>query len=144
MCDFFVAVDCQITFATHPREALLREGHFGPYNGRESMKALLETAYTEFQQWRKANKIACSQRSFAPRHLLKQVHGYYLTAKAYNGRIVMQWLSSKLQDVAQHAAATPSIRLHATALQLCCSVITQTLKRNAAPYPRSSFFSPKP
>ncbi|CAE7033206.1 unnamed protein product, partial [Symbiodinium sp. KB8] len=93
-------------------EALLREGHFGPYNGRESMKALLETAYTEFQQWRKANKIACSQRSFAPRHLLKQVHGYYLTAKAYNGRIVMQWLSSKLQDVAQHAAATPSIRLH--------------------------------
>ena len=103
----------------HPREALLREGHFGPYNGSDDLKALLETAYCEFQVWRRANKVACSQRSFAPRYLMKKVHGYYLTTKAYNARIVMLWLSSKLQDVAQQAAASQSIRVHATALQLC-------------------------
>ncbi|CAE7611107.1 PLCXD2 [Symbiodinium sp. CCMP2592] len=96
--------------------ALLREGHFGPYNGPGDMKQLLESAYREFQVWRRANNVQCSQRSFAPRHLLKKVHGYYLTTKAYNARIVMLWLASKLQDVAQHAAATPSIRLHAMAL----------------------------
>ncbi|CAE7710478.1 unc-89 [Symbiodinium sp. CCMP2592] len=97
-------------------EALLREGHFGPYNDPDDLKALLETAYGEFQVWRRANKIACSQRSFAPRHLKKRVHGYYLTTKAYNARIVMLWLASKLQDVARQAAVSQSIRVHATAL----------------------------
>ena len=103
----------------HPREVLLREGHFGPYAGLDSMKPLLECAYTEFVQWRRANRIPCSQKSFAPRHLLKSAHGYYLTTKAYNARVVMVWLSAKLQECAQHAAASPSIKLHATALQLC-------------------------
>ena len=103
----------------HPREVLLREGHFGPCNGHDSMKPLLECAYSEFMQWRRANKIPCSQKSFALRHLLKKAHGYYLTTKAYNARVVMQWLSAKLQEVAQHAAASPSIKLHCTALLLC-------------------------
>eukprot|EP00439_Symbiodinium_sp_Y106_P051170 s5247_g6.t2 len=97
-------------------EVLLREGHFGPCNGHDSMKPLLECAYSEFMQWRRANKIPCSQKSFALRHLLKKAHGYYLTTKAYNARVVMQWLSAKLQEVAQHAAASPSIKLHCTAL----------------------------
>ena len=104
-----------------PREALLREGHFGPFDGGASaMKSCLETAFNEFQQWRRSHKIACSQRSFAPRHLLKAVHGYYLTTKAYNARIVMLWLAEKCQQVALNSCANSPIHLHATALQLCC------------------------
>ncbi|CAE6972780.1 unnamed protein product [Symbiodinium sp. CCMP2592] len=101
------------------KEVLLREGHFGPYNGPDAdcLKPLLECAYNEFVQWRRANRIACSQKSFTPRHLMKKAHGYYLTTKAYNARVVMVWLSAKLQEIVQqNAAATPSIRLHATAL----------------------------
>ena len=83
------------------------------------MKSCLETAFNEFQQWRRSHKIACSQRSFAPRHLLKAVHGYYLTTKAYNARIVMLWLAEKCQQVALNSCANSPIHLHATALQLC-------------------------
>ena len=102
----------------HLREALLREGHFGPYAGKQDMKSCLEIAFTDFQQWRRSHKIACSQRSFAPRHLLKAVHGYYLTTKAYNARIVMMWLATKCQQAALNAPVNSHIPLHATALQL--------------------------
>lgn len=97
-------------------EALLREGHFGPYAGKQDMKSCLEIAFTDFQQWRRSHKIACSQRRFAPRHLLKAVHGYDLTTKAYNARIVMLWLATKCQQAALNAPVNSHIPLHATAL----------------------------
>ena len=104
----------------YPREALLREGHFGAYIAGDatSMKTCLQTAFMDFQQWRRSNKAPCSQRSFAPRHLFKSQHGYYFTAKAYNARVVMLWLAHKCQQCAVGAPVNSSMRLHATALHL--------------------------
>ena len=115
----FVCCDLIFFYMLPPREALLREQHFGPYAGPADMKTCLETAFNEFQSWLRQHSISCSQRSFAPRHLLKQVHGYYLTTKAYNARIVLLWLAFKCEQVAQNVPATSHIPLHATALQLC-------------------------
>ncbi|CAE7257579.1 unnamed protein product [Symbiodinium sp. CCMP2456] len=99
-------------------EALLREGHFGGYIAGDatSLKTCLQTAFMEFQQWRRSNKTPCSQKAFAPRHLWKAQHGYYFTAKAYNARIVMLWLAHKCQQCAVHAPVNSSMPLHATAL----------------------------
>ena len=33
--------------------------------------------------------------------VLKKAHGHYLTAKAYNGRVLLEWLADKCQSVAE-------------------------------------------
>ena len=110
----------------YPREALIAAGTFGDPNVL-SMKDLLARAFDGFSTWRRQNRIPCSQKPFAERHLVKLAHGFYFTAKAYNARIVLQWLAEMCSIAAVGAPPGSKIPLHAQALNLCSS--------RFAPYP---------
>lgn len=76
----------------------------------------LDKAFQEFKMWRSAKKVPCSQKRFRPNQLKKHVHGYYFTAKAYNSRILLQWLSEKCIEAAP-AHPQSDLGIHAVALQ---------------------------
>ena len=99
------------------RQILLEKGVFGDL--ATGLNACLGKAFEQFKAWRRENKIPCSQRVFRERHLLKASHGYYFTAKAHNGRVVMEWLGFLCRRL---AADSPDddwkLQLHARALLL--------------------------
>ena len=82
------------------------------------MNACLHKAFEDFKIWRKLNKVPCSQRVFREGHLLRASHGYYFTAKAYNGRVVLDWLSDLCRKAAIQAPEDLKLQLHARALLL--------------------------
>ena len=98
------------------REALISEGCFG--DPALDMAVLLVTAFEEFKRWRRGKSIPCSQKTFRPRNLVKKHHGYYLTLKAYNSRIVLLWLADKCSSVSMNDPGNLKLRLHASALIL--------------------------
>ena len=104
------------------RQALLQNGAFGDL-ATSGMNACLYKAFEDFKVWRKQNKIPCSQRVFRERHLLKLSHGYYFTAKAYNGRVVLDWLSGLCLQAAHDAPEDVKLQLHARALLLSLDYI---------------------
>ena len=57
-----------------------------------SIQELLRVAYEDFTSWRKSKKIPCSQRMFKASQVDRLAHGAYLAAKAWNSRILLQWL----------------------------------------------------
>lgn len=69
---------------------LLSLGLFGPPDSE--LKDLLHVAYLDFKKWKKQEKIACTQRRFKPSSVVKTNHGHYMSCKAYNGRVVLEWL----------------------------------------------------
>ena len=81
-----------------------------------SEDGLLDRAFDEFKMWRRANKVPCSQKRFRPAQLKKREHGYYFAAKAYNSRILLQWLSEKCNEAAR-AHPQSDLGIHAVALQ---------------------------
>ena len=101
------------------REALLAAGAFGDPTAM-TRKELLENAYLQFKDWRRENRIPCSQRRFTEKALVKQCHGFYLTTKAYNARVVAQWLAYVLSVQSEMARDVSDSKLpvHALALLL--------------------------
>ena len=98
------------------RQTLVEMGILGDPSG--GLNACLERAYHDFKTWRRERKVPCSQRRFAERHLLKASHGYYFTAKAYNGRVVLEWLAGLCRKVASDTPENLKLQLHSNALLL--------------------------
>ena len=91
---------------------------FGQRNA-QSLEDLLSVAYYDFKAWCKARKISCSQRPFTKRMVIKKAHGYYMSAKAYNGRIILSWLSERsCEVVAAGSCSDPMVITQAAALRL--------------------------
>ena len=109
----------------HLREALLSAGHFG--DPAAPLAALLATAFNNFKMWRRYQKIPCSQKQFRPRQLVKEHHGYYFTAKAYNSRIILMWLAEKCNEASMNDPGDLKLRLHASALTLDCILQTMAI-----------------
>lgn len=72
---------------------LLMLGCFG--DPASDLKARLNDAFDDFRQWCKSHRprIVCSQRRFKLHHLIKKSNGAYLTSKAHNARVLVQWLA---------------------------------------------------
>ncbi|CAE7940634.1 unnamed protein product, partial [Symbiodinium sp. KB8] len=94
-----------------------------------SEDGLLDRAFDEFKMWRRANKVPCSQKRFRPAQLKKREHGYYFAAKAYNSRILLQWLSEKCNEAAR-AHPQSDLGIHAVALQPSKAVLRAGSERS--------------
>ncbi|CAK9032252.1 unnamed protein product [Durusdinium trenchii] len=81
------------------KNLLLRCGYFG--RDDVSMAIKLSRAFVAFKAWMSANKVECSQPPFTEKMLFKKNSDILLTSKAYNGRVVVQWLSHEV-----HLAST--------------------------------------
>ena len=104
-----------------PRKALLDAGSFG--NTDQSLPELLSFAFQEFKLWRKRNAVPCSQKRFQEGHIKKKVHGYYFTAKAYNGRIILDFLAERCLEVAQANPGDAKLALVSVAMSLCYNML---------------------
>ncbi|CAE7586479.1 unnamed protein product [Symbiodinium natans] len=98
-------------------QALISAGVFGDPS-TESLKDIMAKAFLNFKSWKRRVRIPCSQKAFAPGSLLKKQHGYYLTCKAYNGRVVLIWLTQLCADASRGAPADSVLPLHDRALPL--------------------------
>ena len=81
-----------------------------------SLQDRLLKAFGEFRTWRLQAGVACSQKSFAARKLVKKEHGWYFSTKAYNARVILAWLADLCARVAINAAPSSKIPLNAKAL----------------------------
>ena len=72
------------------RVTLIRAGFFGP--PADDLQDLLRLAFDDFTLWRRANKVSCSQRRFKLSNVDARGHGSYLASKAWNARVLLQWL----------------------------------------------------
>ena len=66
------------------------------YGGTDVVDDQLRCAYNEFQRFLRMNRLSCSQRRFtsANLHLNAQSPDFpYLSAKAFNCRVILAWLS---------------------------------------------------
>ena len=100
---------------------LIDLGHFGPRDATDpsNLKKLLQLAFESFKTWRKINGIPCSQKRFTPNLVIKAVHGHYMTAKAYSGRVILEWLATVSRDASSSGNYNdPRLPLQATALRL--------------------------
>lgn len=62
----------------------------------EDLPELLRLAFLDFTQWRKAHRIPCSQRKFKASSVDRLAHGAYLASKAYNARVLLEWLNDSI------------------------------------------------
>ena len=62
----------------------------------EELPELLRLAFLDFTFWRKAHRIPCSQRKFKPSSVDRFAHGAYLASKAYNARVLLEWLNDSI------------------------------------------------
>ena len=62
-------------------------------------KHALNTAFEDFKGWLKATKIRSSQKPFRLKMLVRDGYGFYLNAKAYNARVIAEWLLQKIVSV---------------------------------------------
>ena len=116
------------------REALLSAGVWGDPATRP-LNDCLAQAFQEFKRWRRRHHIACSQRMFRERHLLKNSHGYYFTQKAYNARVVLQWLAEACQTASANDPGSQKLALNAMALRLNCNFYAYTLSYTSSVWP---------
>ena len=119
---------------------LIQLGHFGPGNVEDPavLKQLLNAAFAAFKLWRRNNRVPCSQKRFTPGLCLKACHGAYMTAKAYNGRVITEWLAAVSSDAANSGLyGDQRLPLQAVALRLdrvryyskcCCPQLTSKLE----------------
>ena len=70
---------------------LLDDGQFGDVS--QGYANALGIAWENFKDWCKAYKVPNSQKRFTPGQLLRDGYGFFLNAKAFNGRLIVQWLS---------------------------------------------------
>lgn len=76
-------------------------GHLEPDAEQADWKTPLENAFTDFSQWRKRHKLACSQKRFKYRTLHRDGYGFFLNAKGFNARIICEWLLCVILRVMQ-------------------------------------------
>ena len=97
------------------RKTLLDNDCFG-LNSQLELRQLLGLAYTDFRNWCKVNRVRSSQRRFTPKLLLKKMHGAYLSCKAHNGRVVLQWLAERSTEFARNGSGDARMATQAVAL----------------------------
>jgi hypothetical protein len=78
-------------------------------------------AYDDFCLWRRQHKISCSQKRFKYRTLFRDEYGFFLNCKAFNGRLVCEWLLSKLVEI---KAALPAGVILDDRFDLCETALT--------------------
>ena len=114
MCNF---VSLKNDTSSKLREILLASGTFGD-RALKSIDECLVTAFEDFKGWRLRHKVSCSQRLFRERHLVKACHGFYFTAKAFNARVVLEWLAHVCRNAAANDPGNERLNLNAMALIL--------------------------
>lgn len=82
---------------------LLRSGCWG--HADEPVQTRLHRAYLDFKLWCSTNRVQCSQPAFQQKFLYQRNGDVMLICKAYNGRVVLQWLSERLATAAQEDGA---------------------------------------
>lgn len=78
---------------------LLDINYFGDVS--ESYSDALDNAFASFTRWRKSHKISSSQRPFSIKALKRAGYGWYLNAKGFNSRCIVEWLLACVVDVNQ-------------------------------------------
>ena len=102
----------------HPRMTLISLGYFGDPAALDTQQ-LLDVAFARFKEWRLRHRIPCSQKRFNVSLIIKKVHGHYMTAKAYNGRVILEWLSDVMREVVEEGRLQdPRLPLLAVAMKL--------------------------
>ena len=101
-----------------PRMTLISLGYFGDPAALDTQQ-LLDVAFARFKEWRLRHRIPCSQKRFNVSLIIKKVHGHYMTAKAYNGRVILEWLSDVMREVVEEGRLQdPRLPLLAVAMKL--------------------------
>ncbi|CAK9092314.1 Uncharacterized protein SCF082_LOCUS43572 [Durusdinium trenchii] len=75
---------------------LLRCGQLGSTDDRLGCGF---SAYGIFKTWCSSNKVECSQPMFKERMLFQKKGDILLVAKAYNSRVILEWLAHTLESV---------------------------------------------
>ena len=104
-------------FESGLRWALVRAGEWGDPDTK-TLKDVMAIAFEDFRAWRRQRGVSRSQKRFTEAMLYKPKHGYYLQAKAFNGRIVLQFLCEKCRSRVETGNASPAMTLSALALRL--------------------------
>ena len=97
------------------RMSLIDNDVFGSRNDK-TLAELLLVAYYEFRTWCKSMRVACSQRPFTPKLVIKKAHGQYMSCKAHNGRIVLSWLAQRSSELVASGCTDPKVLLQTAAL----------------------------
>ena len=97
------------------RMSLVENGVFGNPNDK-TLAELLLVAYHQFRLWCRSMRVACSQRPFTPKLVIKKVHGHYMSCKAHNGRIVLSWLAQKSSETMASGCTDSKVVLQTAAL----------------------------
>lgn len=92
---------------------MLCDDNFWPGN---TFAEQLSNAYDDFQAFTQTHKIAHSQKCFTPRLVVKKDGSLMMTAKAYNGRCILEWL----HDAMRRAIANRSFSDERTPLAYLC------------------------
>lgn len=96
---------------------LLRFGWFGGDESTTGMK--LARVYKRFKEWTAEHKIECSQPPFSEKMIFKKNSDVLFTAKAYNGRIILEWLTHEVYAAStSEGAAEFDSRFHLIAAAL--------------------------
>ncbi|CAE7479305.1 unnamed protein product [Symbiodinium sp. CCMP2592] len=100
------------------RMTLVSLGYFGDPDALD-LQQLLDAAFADFKAWKLQHRIPCSQKRFSVGLVIKKVHGHYMTAKAYNGRVILEWLADVTTKVLSDKKITdPRLPHLAVALKL--------------------------
>ena len=104
-----------VTSMLHCRMSLVNVGAFAS-PAHKTLAELLLLAYHEFRLWCRSMRVACSQRPFTPKLVIKKVHGHYMSCKAYNGRVVLSWLAQKSSEIVASGCTDRKVLLQTAAL----------------------------
>lgn len=111
---------CVLDLSQILRGMLLDMGVFGDTAG--GYVEPLGEAFKEFSAWRKSMKIACSQKRFSAKSLVRETtYGWFLNCKGFNARVVSEWLMCKLVEVnrlPEFQGLDPRSQLSESALKL--------------------------
>ena len=76
----------------------------------------LQRAFDDFTVWRKSHKISSSQKRFKYRMLHREGSVFFLNCKAFNARLVCEWLLSVMIKI---KALPPPGMIHDDRFDLC-------------------------
>ena len=76
-------------------------GTFGaaPQRTSAGYKEALNSAYADFQSWRRLAKIQCSHKRFSFNGLFNEQYGTLLNSKGFNARVLSEWICDVLRRV---------------------------------------------
>lgn len=88
-------------------------------------KLPLENVFAGLTSWRKQHKISSSQKRFKFRMLFREEHGFFLSCKGFNARLVCEWILSVVGDIQRNPPADliPDDRLDLSATALILDLI---------------------